>query len=126
MTTKTSEPVIETPAADAPETKPRQKPRKLSTTDKLRELHEQAARKVAVLHARADRQRVELAATVRQLNDAREEVARLQGTLPQATAGVDPLLAAAIASGEAPSNVATSQRSNGVTSQAEPVFEVDP
>lgn len=111
MTTTNDEPVIETPAADAPEAKkPRTKPRKLSTTDKLLELHGSAKAKEARLHARADRLRAELAAVVKELNEARSEAARLEATLPQRD------------------DVTTSQRrnvTNGHAADAEG-FEVDP
>ncbi len=78
--------VRETPAADAPSApppgKPRTKPRKLSTTDKLRDLRESAARRVELLLARADRLRGELASVVKRLNHARVELERLDATLP--------------------------------------------
>lgn len=75
----TTEP--ETPAQAAPQ-KTRNPPRKLTMTDKIREAREINVNKVKRLTARADQLREQLAATVRDLNDARAEVERADAVLP--------------------------------------------
>ncbi len=79
--TTTNEP--ETPARSAAPSKPRNPPRKLTMTDKIREARAINVNKVERLTKRADQLREQLAATVRELNDARAEVERADAVLPQ-------------------------------------------
>lgn len=74
-----------TPAADAPPStsRPRNPPRKLTMTDKIREARAVNVNKVERLVKRADQLREQLAATVRDLNDARAEIERADAVLPR-------------------------------------------
>lgn len=68
----------ETPAAK----KERRPPRKLSMTDKIREARQINVNKVARLEQKAEQLRAELALTVKELNEARQEIARADAVLP--------------------------------------------